>query len=163
MNGEYIRKTQIANLKDQIIGHLNTYVIPAQAGIYKNGSPIKPGMTFDANLIEKTIPLIQSRIKTFSEYWPMCEFFFKAPASYEQDTNKGWMTKVIEIIKATEQFNHETLYNELSKLADELEISKSKLFMDIRIAVTGKKVGPPLFESMEILGKEESLQRLMNV
>ena len=45
-------------------------------------------------------------------------------------------------------------------VAKDLNISFSKFFMYVRVAITGKKVTPPLNESMEVLGKKESLQRL---
>ena len=48
----------------------------------------------------------------------------------------------------------------LRGLAERLELSPRKAFEPIRIAVTGSKVSPGLFESLELLGKEESLRRL---
>ncbi|HLB60801.1 MAG TPA: glutamate--tRNA ligase [Patescibacteria group bacterium] len=158
LNGEYIRKTQMPKLKDQIVGYLKTYVIPAKAGIH-----IDPRSESGMTIVEKTVPLIQTRIKTFSEYWPMCEFFFKRPTSYEKEVNKEWIKKIIAEFEKLPEWNHDVLYAAGAKVAEELNVSKSKLFMDIRIAITGKKIGPPLFESMEVLGKEESLERLKNI
>ena len=65
-------------------------------------------------------------------------------------------------MESLKNWANDSMYLEFSKLADKLTTSKSKLFMDIRIAITGKKIGPPLFESMEILGKNEILVRLKN-
>jgi glutamyl-tRNA synthetase len=48
----------------------------------------------------------------------------------------------------------------LRALADRLELSPRKAFEPIRVAVTGSKVSPGLFESLELLGKEETLRRL---
>ncbi|MCR4264014.1 MAG: hypothetical protein NUV98_04845, partial [Candidatus Roizmanbacteria bacterium] len=131
------------------VNYVRTYVIPAKAG-----------KTVNEDLIEKTIPLIQTRIKKLSEYWPMVEFFFKRPTEYEEEIDKGWMKKVVERLSLLDRWTHDTLYRELAEVAQSFGSSKSKFFMDIRIAVTGKKIGPPLFESMEILGKQESIDRL---
>jgi len=49
----------------------------------------------------------------------------------------------------------------LANLAKKLEIKNSHFFADMRMAITGKKISPPLNESMEILGKEECLKRLV--
>ncbi len=162
MNGEYLRQLTVKSLKLKVLEYLNTYVIPAKAGIQLDPRS-ESGMTIDEEILEKTIPLVQTRLKTLSEYWPMCEFFYKAPTSFEAEVNREWITKIIEKSKEVEPWNHEAMYTEFSKVADEVGVSKSKLFMDIRIAVTGKKVGPPLFESMEVLGKEESLKRLQKL
>lgn len=150
MNGEYLRQMPFSELLSKLKKYLDQYVLS------KNNN-----MKLDESILEKTIPLVQTRMKTFEEYMPMCEFFYKAPTAYEVEINKDWITKIIEKANAMEVWNHETMYTEFSKVADEFKISKSKFFMDIRVAVTGKKIGPPLFESMEILGKEESLKRLV--
>lgn len=153
INGEYIRRISTADLKKRIVEYLEKFV-----ALISN-RPLKKD---DNTIIERTIPLIQTRIKTLSEFWPMVEFFFKAPVSYEKDINKEWISGVVKGLSGVEKWDHETLHQEMTKLADELKVSKSKLFMDIRIAVTGKKIGPPLFESLELLGKDESLHRLRN-
>lgn len=140
MNGEYIRNMQESKLVIHIVDFLDK--------------------AYNEQVIEKTVPLIQTRIKKLSDYMPLCEFFFQAPKKYEKEINKEWIEKVIKTIESMDEWTHDSMYSQLSKRAEELGVSKSKLFMDIRIAVTGKKIGPPLFESMEILGKEESIKRL---
>jgi glutamyl-tRNA synthetase len=147
MNGEYIRKSNILHLKSKILEYLEKYV-PESRGV------------IDGHFIEKTIPLVQTRIKTLSEYYPMVEFFFKKPESFEKEINTEWMSQTLNVLKNLKSWTHEVMYTELSKLADKLAVSKSKLFMDIRIAITGEKIGLPLFESMELLGKDESVRRL---
>jgi len=142
-NGEYIRSKPIQELGELLYQCINTLV----------HEPSK-------DLVMKTVPLIQTRIKKLSEYWPLCEFFFKCPTSFEKEIDKEWMKKVTERLSLLSRWTHDTLYRELAELAQSFGSSKSKFFMDIRIAVTGKKIGPPLFESMEVLGKEESIERL---
>lgn len=154
MNGEYIRKLHVKSLQLKIIEYMNTYVVPMSN---------RPLRKEDDNIIEQTIPLIQTRIKKFSEYWPMCSFFFTRPESYETDVNREWISSVVKRFNEVEKWRHDELYASGTVVAEELGVSKSKLFMDIRVAVSGKKIGPPLFESMEILGKEECMQRLTNL
>lgn len=151
MNGEYIRKMDGATLKNYVVEYINMYVVPITN---------RPLQKNDDKVINQSIPLIQTRIKTLSEYWPMCEFLFERPTEHEQEVKKEWLTSVTNGYKELTEWNHDTLYKKGTEIADELGVSKSKLFMDIRIALSGKKIGPPLFESMEILGKEECLTRL---
>ena len=59
-----------------------------------------------------------------------------------------------------EPFSADRIEATLRALAERLELSPRKAFQPIRVAVTGAKVSPGLFESLELLGKEESLRRL---
>jgi glutamyl-tRNA synthetase len=150
MNGEYLRQLSIESYESRITEYLKQYHTEVYSKFIETSTDI----------FKKTIPLVQTRIKTFSEHWPMVEFFFTKPESYEKEINKEWILKSAELLQSLEKWTHDLLYTEMTKLADELKVSKSKLFMDIRIALTGKKVGPPLFESMEILGKTDCIDRL---
>ena len=57
-------------------------------------------------------------------------------------------------------WTHEEMEKSIRDAADVAKIKARDVFMELRVAVTGKTVGPPLLESMEILGKEETLTRL---
>jgi len=141
MNGEYIRKSQIPKLKSQIMDYI--------------------GDSYSEKIVEKSLPLTQTRIKKLSEYMPMCEFLFKRPSKYEKEVDGQIILKVIDELNKIDNWNHDILHKQLESFAEKLELSKSKLFMQVRIGVAGRKVGPPLFESLEILGKEETLERLL--
>lgn len=167
MNSQYLNKLQVTSYELRVINYLKQY---------NTSFPGNLGSIQIQKLIEQTIPLIQTRIRMLSEYYPMCEFFFVAPSKYEKEVNREWLKRVLEVLESPpeadqpmaemesmSQWEHKEMYEELSKLAEKLQVTKSKLFMDIRIAITGKKIGPPLFESMEILGKTECIKRIKNV
>jgi glutamyl-tRNA synthetase len=145
LNGEYIRKTQNSNLKTQILD------------FYRNKN-----INLDKNLAEKTVPLIKERIKKISDYLPLCEFFFQPPATYEVDlTGKNtFFERVYRALEKVTDWKAISIGEAMQKLASELKIKNSQFFMDLRIAITGKKISPPLNESMEILGKSECLNRI---
>jgi glutamyl-tRNA synthetase len=65
-----------------------------------------------------------------------------------------------EELAGVEPFHAPEIEAALRALAERLELSPRKAFQPIRIAVTGSKISPGLFESLELLGKEESLKRL---
>jgi glutamyl-tRNA synthetase len=117
------------------------------------------------DIILKTIPLIQERIRKFSDYLPLCEFFFNPPKKYEIDlTNKkDFFKQVSETLNQLNDWKAVKIGEELASLAKKLEIKNSQFFMDMRVVITGKKISPPLNESMEILGKEECLKRLNKI
>lgn len=142
MNGAYIRKTQNSNLKSQIYE------------FYKRKYPL--------DLIEKTVPLVQDRIKKLSDYLPLTEFFFEEPKEYEIDLSgkKNVFEKVYNKLENVSKWQSLIIGEVLQKAAKDLNIKNSEFFMFIRVAVTGKKVSPPLNESIEILGKEETILRI---
>ena len=142
MNGMYIREMKNAELKIKIYEFLNK--------------------KYSEELIEKTIPLVRERIKKLSDYMPLCEFFFKTPNTYEVDLSdkKDFFGNVSQELEKVSDWKVLVIGDSLVNLAKKLEIKNSQFFADIRMVITGKKISPPLNESMEILGKEECLKRL---
>jgi glutamyl-tRNA synthetase len=142
MNGVYIREMKNERLKIKIFEFLNK--------------------KYPEDLIDKTIPLIKERIKKLSDYLPLCEFFFKTPVTYEVTLNdkKDFFEKVHVELEKINDWKALVIGDSLVNLAKKLEIKNSQFFADMRMAITGKKISPPLNESMEILGKEECLKRL---
>jgi len=142
MNGMYIREMKNAELKIKIYEFLNK--------------------KYSEELIEKTIPLVRERIKKLSDYMPLCEFFFKTPNTYEVDLSdkKDFFGNVSQELEKVSDWKVLVIGDSLVNLAKKLEIKNSQFFADIRMVITGKKISPPLNESMEILGKDECLKRL---
>jgi len=145
MNGEYIRKLKVQSLKLKVIE------------FYKN-----QGRNLLDDLVIRSIPLIQERIKKLSDYMPLCEFFFSAPATYEVDmgTYKDLFPHISGALSAVADWKAMVIGGTMGDLAKKLGLKNSEFFMALRVAITGKKISPPLNESMELLGKETCLQRL---
>lgn len=142
MNGEYLRKTQNSKLKTQIYDFY--------AGKY------------DRELLEKIMPLVIERMKTLKEFESLAGFFLDRPKEYEQPLKKD----LVALIKTTLEsctWNHDAMEKAIRATAEKAGKPAKELFMELRIAVTGKTVGPPLLESLEILGKEEVLTRLSSI
>ena len=57
-------------------------------------------------------------------------------------------------------WNHDALKGHLDALAEEFSVKLGKLQAPLRVAVTGRTVGPPLFESLQVLGREQTLRRI---
>ncbi|MFS8158700.1 MAG: glutamate--tRNA ligase [Candidatus Roizmanbacteria bacterium] len=147
MNGEYIRAMNIENLKFLIFNF--------QKGKYSK------------ELIEQTVPLVQERIKTLKEFDEYCDFFLNAPSKYEVslDDYKDLFPKIITTLETIQDadWKAETIGEKLQNLAEKEGVPFGKFFMAIRVAITGKKVTPPLNESLEIVGKEETLKRINTI
>ena len=72
------------------------------------------------------------------------------------------LKKSIELINSIEVFDPENLEDNFRKLAEELKLKAGQLFFPIRIALTGRKESPPLFDTMKVIGRESSIKRLNN-
>lgn len=142
MNGEYIRKMDPAQLSKKLFE-------------FHNGK-------YSKELIDKTIPLIQERIKTLKEYDEYCNFFVTAPSEYEVDLGKyaDVISKTNVALAALQTWSAENIGEAMLKVAVDAGLKNSEYFMVMRVIITGKKISPPLNESMELLGKEECLKRL---
>lgn len=113
------------------------------------------------------LPEVQTRVETLGEIPDYVDFLFlDEPEIDEKSWSKAmgesavdWLTASIETFGAT-PWNADALQQAFLDLAERLDANRRKLQAPIRVAVTGRSVGPPLFESMEALGQERSLQRL---
>ena len=142
MNGEYLRKTQNSKLKTQIHKFLEK--------------------KYPEEIIEKTIPLIRERIKKLSDYLALCEFFFKKPERLEIDlsSKKAILSKMSDSLSTISDWKAEGIGRTMQDLARKEGVKTGEFFMTLRVVITGKKISPPLNESMEILEKKECLERL---
>jgi len=70
--------------------------------------------------------------------------------------------KSYDILSVASEFNTEHLHLLLRELVDEMGLTVGQVFGVLRVAVTGRTISPPLFESMEIIGKEKVLERIHN-
>lgn len=114
---------------------------------------------FPEDRVKKIWPLVRERMKVLTEFETLAGFFFDRPTEFERPLNK----KVVDILEKVLFFadwKHEKLELLIRTTAEIHKIKAKDLFMELRVAVTGKTVGPPLLESLEILGKKETLARL---
>ncbi|KKT45598.1 MAG: Glutamate-tRNA ligase, partial [Candidatus Gottesmanbacteria bacterium GW2011_GWA2_44_17] len=107
----------------------------------------------------KIVPLIRERIKTLNEFESLAGFFFERPKNYERPIDKKLLAVAHQALKSSE-WNHDTMEKGIREAAEKESMKAKDVFMELRVAVTGKTVGPPLLESMEVLGKEETLARI---
>jgi len=145
MNGEYIRKLSDKDLSDILIDFLPN--------------------SYNEDIVRKTTPLIKERIKKLSDYPALCDFFFTPPKSYENSLTgrDGIIEKMMAKLEKIHKWEAKYIGEAMVTLANKEGISNSKFFMILRIAISGRKITPPLNESMEILGKSECIKRLGNV
>ncbi|MGP5698746.1 glutamate--tRNA ligase [Glutamicibacter arilaitensis] len=159
INGTHVRMLEAQDFRDRLVPYLKA------AGL------VGEELTERENdILDQAAPLVQERIALLGEATDMLEFLFKSDDEIVIDEKalKGMPANLVEVVDATVQgletlteWNAETIQAALrTKLVDELELKPRQAFGPARVAISGKRVSPPLFESMEILGRESSLKRL---
>ncbi len=123
----------------------------------------------EIELVRKALPIIQERIVTLSEIPAMLNFLFVKEFTVEpEEKPKLAETGAQEVLKvalgkieALENWNHTAIEEVLRKaLIEEMGLKPRVAFSALRIAVTGSHISPPLFESLELLGKPGSIARI---
>jgi glutamyl-tRNA synthetase len=123
----------------------------------------------EERVVRLALPIIQERLIKLSEVPAMLAFLFtekvdldpESVAKYLNEDSKEIIAKALEVLTPLSTWNHQTLDSALrAALIDQMGLKPRLAFSAIRVAVTGSHISPPLFESMEILGKERVLARL---
>jgi len=166
LNGEYIRELSV----EQFVAAVKPWVAPdspAPGGLSAAPPPWDP-QQFDPAVFSAIAPAVQTRVVLLEEVPAMVDFFFRpelemAPEAWrrvEADPQAGEvLTGALAAYEACE-WQAERLHETTVALGEGLGRNGRKTQEPIRVAVTGRTVGPPLFESLELLGRDEVLRRL---
>jgi glutamyl-tRNA synthetase len=145
MNGVYLRELAVDEFAHRLVLWLG-----------------ENGYDWDAELVARTAPLVQEKIARLSEYPGFAGFFFGdvEPAATELDGGGTMLAAAQDVLGPLEPFDAETIEAALRGAADRLGLKPRQAFQPIRVAVTGSRISPGLFESIELLGRDVTLSRL---
>ena len=124
----------------------------------------------DDEVLRQVAPLVQERTRVLAEAPKQLDFFFWDNQEMDSDAWQKVMLKdsarsILEAARsvlADVEWNVEALHEAVRKIAESHELKLGKAQAPIRVAITGRTVGPPLFESMYFLGREVVVERLGN-
>src|SRR5713101_1932635 len=141
MNGVYLRALSPEEYADVLVEYL--------------------GPEWDERKVRQIAPLVQDKLTKLSEFPAYASFFFQDdvepdPSLLDPDV----LAAAREALEGIAQWDAATIEATLRGLAERLELKPAQAFQPIRVAVTGSKISPGLFESLELLGRDESLRRL---
>lgn len=142
MNGMYLRELQPDEYALDLIRWLR-----------------EQGIDWPEERVRATVPLVQEKIEKFSAYPDFVRFLFE-PIEPPAGLDRELLSAAHGRLASVEPWEASVIDEALRALAEELGQKPRQAFAPIRMAVTGAKVSPGLFESLELLGREESLQRL---
>ncbi len=155
INADHMRMLTIDDLTHRVLPHLKA------AGVV--GDPVHDS---DAQLLELAMPLVAERMNKLTEAPLMLGFLFADEASFERhdeldDAGRDVVKVALAALAELKRWSAAEIEEALrTSLVDGLGLKPRLAFGPVRIAATGRKVSPPLFESLELLGRDRSLARL---
>ncbi len=157
MNGEYIRAMDDDKLLDEAIPFLiGENLITEQAAGQKR------------DWLLKYVSLFKERAKTLRDFAEKGKYFFEFDYKYEEKAAKKHFSadaadklqKYSERLSGLDIFQKTEIEEALRQLAEEMQLKPAALIHPVRLAATGTTAGPPLFDALELLGKEEVRERI---
>jgi len=133
---------------------------------------ILSGTADEIAILKKALPIIQERVATLAEIPAMLKFLFVEKFAVEADSlpkvsddeSKKLLAVALQRLETLTEWNHDSIEAVLrAALIEEMGLKPRIAFSAVRIAVTGSHISPPLFESMELLGREKSLARIKSL
>ncbi|MGD9129549.1 MAG: glutamate--tRNA ligase [Candidatus Woesebacteria bacterium] len=170
LNGIYIRKKELDLLFKEIQSWAEWVAGKgSDEKIIDGAKRILEWIAKDADFFKNALALAQERLKVFSELHDLLDFYYLNKLVYDlEDLLQGHDKQtIIEILIAVKErlenltdYNPETWEATIRKCADDFDFKHKDLFMSLRSAITARKFTPPLYELMEVLGKDKSFSRI---
>lgn len=160
LDGVYIRALPPTDLVDRMLPWLEG------AGLLSAEEAAEPARRA---WLEKMAPLVSERIKRLDELVPAVRFLFVDDVTIEDDAYEKVLAKegadralqaAASALSTVEPFDAENIEAALRALPERLDMKPKLVFQAVRVAATGSTVSPPLFESLELLGRETALHRI---
>jgi glutamyl-tRNA synthetase len=156
VNGEHLRALSLDALDDLS----QPYLAASAVGEAYGADPA------NRERFRQLLPEVQTRVETLSAVPGYVDFLFAEPEVDQKAWDKAmvpdaaaWLDAVIAAA-ADWPWDAEQLHERFMALAEELGANRRKFQAPVRVALTGRSVGPPLFESMVVLGREATVARL---
>jgi glutamyl-tRNA synthetase len=158
INGDWIRALTPEQLSERLLPFLQRADLVSE-----------PPTQRETDILNAVVPLVQERMETLGQAVGMVGFLFVSPADFvleggqsvSDETSQQVVAAALDALKQLDPWESTDIEAALrSVLVDGLGLKPKAAFGAVRIAVTGRRVSPPLFESIEILGRDETLRRL---
>jgi len=146
MNGRYMRELDLGTYTATVARFLDREVDPE---------------------LTEACRISQEKASTLAEVWPLIRFVFEAPVEDEKAWRKimkndagAALAEVREAVSGLDEFTTETVEAAVEPIPERLDLKPGKVYQPIRVSITGTTVSPGIFESLAVLGKARSLERI---
>ncbi len=123
--------------------------------------------TFSLAEIAHIVGLVKDRAHFVSELWELSDYFFVAPTAYDEKAAKNWkeetpalMSQLIEVVANIDDFHSTNIETTVKDWMAQNEIGMGKVMQPLRLSLVGALKGAHLFDIMEVIGKDETINRI---
>ena len=129
---------------------------------------VEKGIIKDISFVTKVVSQIKERATFVNEFWDLSDYFFETPTVYdEKAVSKNWkedtselMKELISVIETVSEFTSINLENTVKEWITAKEIGFGKVMQPFRLSLVGAMKGPHLFDIAEMIGKQETIDRI---
>lgn len=125
------------------------------------------GIAADFGTVARIVSLVKERADFVTDFWGLADYFFVAPASYDEKAAKNWkedtpllMNQLIAVLNDISDFTSMSIETAVKSWMERNEIGMGKVMQPFRLSLVGALKGPHLFDIVELVGKEETIRRL---
>jgi glutamyl-tRNA synthetase len=163
MNGVYIRNLSLEEFTRLCIPYME---LPEAEG----GLPDSIDRPLQFDFTSRVLSLEQERLRTLGEAAHAVSFFYSDELTYDSallvqkgmdaERTKAALESALKLLESVDHWEHTVMETPMRELAVELGLKTGQLFGSIRVAISGRTATPPLFQMMEVLGRERTLSRI---
>jgi glutamyl-tRNA synthetase len=143
MNGVYLRELSPGDYATRLVAYVR-----------------EQGFDWDEERLRASAPIVQEKIAKLGEFPEFAGFLFHDVEPDPELLDRGVLTATAAALEQVEPWDAEQLEAALKGLTEQLGLKPRQAFQPIRVAVTGSRISPGLYESLELLGRDVSLARL---
>jgi glutamyl-tRNA synthetase len=157
LDGIYVRSLPVAELADRLVEYLR--IVDAEAA---------RAVEADRALLEGAVAISQEKIQTLADFWPLARFFFAGVASEDNGARERWLGETglavlgdaRNELSTAASFDLSGVEAALSRIVERRGVKPREVYQPVRVAIAGTTVSPGIFESVALLGREETLRRI---
>ena len=125
------------------------------------------GIDVDFTTLTRIVSLIKERANFVSDFWEMSDYFFVAPTSFDEKASKNWkedtsglMSELVLVLDSIDDFTSSNIETIVKDWITQNEIGMGKIMQPFRLSLVGALKGTHLFDIVELIGKEETINRI---
>jgi len=156
LDGIYVRGLSVAELADRVLAYLRITDPHAASAVEA-----------DRQLLEGAVAISQEKIQTLADFWPLSRFFFTGVAE-DAAARERWLgERGVSVLgdaraelSAAPSFEVDAVQAALAQVIERHDAKPREVYQPVRVAIAGTTVSPGIFESVALLGREETLRRI---
>jgi glutamyl-tRNA synthetase len=157
LDGVYMRGLSVPELADRLVEYLRIVDSAAASAVQA-----------DRALLEGAVEISQEKIQTLADFWPLARFFFAGVADEDNGARERWLGEAglavlgdaREQLSAAANFDLSGVEAALSGIVERRGVKPREVYQPVRVAIAGTTVSPGIFESVALLGRDETLRRI---